>query len=214
MFKGIIFDFDGTLTELTLDFDFLRAEIEVIARQYVTDDVILSLRNQYIIEMINAIEAILDGKNTRFKQEACARLRDLEVEASKGKDVYPYTRDVLQRLKGQGISVGIITRSCIDVLRAVFPDINGYADSIVTREDTKYVKPNPLHVMEVLRSFRLEPDDVMLVGDHPTDIIAGRALSMRTVGVLTGRTTRDGFEKVQATFIFDDIRDILTLGSQ
>ena len=187
--------------------------MEAIARRYVTDDVILSFKNQYILEMINGIEATLDGKNTRFKEEAYTRLRDLEVEASKGKDVYPYTRDVLQRLKDRGISVGIVTRSCIDALRTVFPDISKYADSVVTREDTKYVKPNPLHVAEVLRGFRLEPDDVIMVGDHPTDIIAGRALNMRTVGVLTGRTTKDGFEKVQATFIFDDIRDILTLDS-
>jgi len=213
LMKGIIFDFDGTLTPLTLNFDLLRAEMEAIARRYVTDDVILSFKNQYILEMINGIEATLDGKNTRFKEEAYTRLRDLEVEASKGKDVYPYARDVLQRLKDRGISVGIVTRSCIDALRTVFPDISKYADSVVTREDTKYVKPNPLHVAEVLRALRLEPDDVIMVGDHPTDVIAGRALNMRTVGVLTGRTTKDGFEKVQATFIFDDIRDILTIGS-
>jgi len=213
MFKGIIFDFDGTLTPLTLNFDFLRAEIEAIARRYVTDDVILSFRDQYILEMINGIEATLDGKEGRFREETYATLRELEVEASKGKDVYPYTREVLQHLKDRGISVGIVTRSCIDALRTVFPDIGRYADSIVTREDTKYVKPNPIHVAEVLRALRLEPDDVVMVGDHPTDIIAGRALNMRTVGVLTGRTTRDGFEEVQATFIFDDIRNILTIGS-
>ncbi|OPY75639.1 MAG: Pyrophosphatase PpaX [Syntrophorhabdus sp. PtaU1.Bin058] len=210
MFRGIIFDFDGTLTPLTLNFDLLRAEIEAIARRYVADDVILSLRDQYILEMINEIEATLDGKEGRFREEAYARLRELEVEASKGKDVYPYTREVLQGLKNRGISIGIITRNCIDALRTAFPDIGRYADSIVTREDTKYVKPNPIHVAEVLRVFRLEPYDVIMVGDHPTDIIAGRALNMRTVGVLTGRTTRDGFEKVQATFIFDDIRGILT----
>ncbi|HNS13981.1 MAG TPA: HAD family hydrolase [Syntrophorhabdaceae bacterium] len=210
-FKGAIFDFDGTLTELTLDFDLLRAEIEAIALRYVTEDVILSLKNHYILEMIDEIERLLDGRNAPFRHEASTRLRDLEVEASKGKDVYPYTRDVLQRLKDRDISIGIITRSCIDVLRTVFPDIDSYTDSIVTREDTKYVKPNPLHVIEVLRSFRLEPDDVVMVGDHPTDIIAGKALGMRTVGVLTGRTTRGSFENVQATFIFNDIRDIFTL---
>ncbi len=210
-FKGAIFDFDGTLTELTLDFDLLRAEIEAIALRYVTEDVILSLKNHYILEMIDEIERLLDGRNAPFRHEASTRLRDLEVEASKGKDVYPYTRDVLQRLKDRDISIGIITRSCIDVLRTVFPDIDSYTDSIVTREDTKYVKPNPLHVIEVLRRFRLEPDDVVMVGDHPTDIIAGKALGMRTVGVLTGRTTRGSFENVQATFIFNDIRDIFTL---
>ncbi len=196
---------------MTLDFDLLRAEIEAIARRYVKDDVILLLRNQYIIEMINAIEATLDGKNTRFKQEAYTRLRDLEVEASKGKDVYPYTRDVLRYLKHRGILIGIITRSCMDVLKEVFPDIRNYADCIVTRDDTQYVKPNPLHVLEALRSLRLEPDDVILVGDHPTDIMAGRALNISTAGVLTGRTAKDGFEKVGATFIFDDIRGVLTL---
>lgn len=211
MFKGVIFDFDGTLTELTLDFDLLRTEVEAIARRYVAENVILSLKSHYILEMINEIERILDDKNAQFKEEAYARLRDLEVEASKGKGVFHYTREVLQCLKDRGISIGVITRSCTDAVEEVFPDVRDYADSIVTREGTRYVKPSPLHVVEALRELRLQPDDVMVVGDHPTDIIAGRALNMRTAGVLTGRTAKDGFEKVQATFIFDDIRGILTL---
>jgi phosphoglycolate phosphatase len=211
MTKAIIFDFDGTLTELTLDFQHLKVEIAKIARRYVTEETIKRFDGFYVIEMVYEIEKILGGKNTEFKFEAFERLKELELEASKGKDVYPYTRDALRSLKDKGMKTGIITRSCIDVLKNVFPDIEEYVDGIVTRDNTKLVKPHPSHVVEILRILAIPPENAILVGDHPTDIMAGKTLKMDTVGVLAGRTTREAFEKAGATYILNDIRDILGL---
>ena len=53
MIKGVIFDFDGTLTELTIDFPLVRGEIEKVARRYMGDDEIKAQEGQYILEMIN-----------------------------------------------------------------------------------------------------------------------------------------------------------------
>lgn len=211
MIKGVIFDFDGTLTELTLDFGHLRREIEKVARRYVGDEEIRARHGQYIIEMIQGLEQRLGEKALEFSREAFDRLRDLELEASKGKDVYPYTRDVLRRLKDKGIKVGILTRSHRDILTHVFPDIDEYVQAIVTRHDVDHVKPHPDHVEETLRVLGVGPDEALLVGDHPTDILGGQAFGVKTVGVLAGRTARDDFEKVGATYILHDVRGILDL---
>lgn len=208
MTKGVIFDFDGTLTELTLDFGHLRKEIETLARRYVVDNEIRSREGQYIIEMIYSVEKRLQGSGVTFRQEAFAKLRELEMEASKGKDVYPYTRDVLETLRKRGVKVGVITRSHSDVLNLVFPDMGKFVDAIVTRDDVREVKPHPNHGRKVLRLLGVGAHEAILVGDHPTDVLAGQAAGMKTAGVLSGRTTREAFEVVGATYILDDIRGI------
>jgi phosphoglycolate phosphatase len=211
MIKGVIFDFDGTLTELTLDFGHLRTEIEKVARRYVGDDHIKSQEGQYVIEMIYGVEGSLGEQADAFRREAFERLRELEMEASMEKEVYPYTRDVLRRLREKGVKVGVITRSHVDVLNLVFPDIASYVDTIVTRDEVREVKPHPNHGTEVLRLLGLKPEEGILVGDHPTDILAGRSVGMKTAGVLSGRTARKGFEEVGATYVLQDIREILEI---
>lgn len=215
MIKAIIFDFDGTLTPLTLDFSRIRAEIVNIARKYAAEEVISKLEGSHIIEMIYEIEEGLNEGAAcgEFQKEAFERLKILELEAAQGKDLYPYTRDVLKNLKAEEIRIGIITRTSIDVLKSVFADMESYISAVVARENTRYVKPNPLHALEALRMLGIAPNEAMMVGDHPTDVIAGNAAGMITAGVLAGRTQREAFEEVGATYILDDIRGILKLKS-
>jgi len=209
MIKGVIFDFDGTLTELTIDFSFVRGEIEKIAQRYVGDEEIKSQEGQYILEMINWVEEKLEGMASEFKREAFEELRKLELVASEGKGVYPYTRDVLAKLKSKGIKIGIFTRTHLDVVLHVFPDIWNFVEAIVTRDDVGRVKPHPDHAGEVLRLLGVRPEEALVVGDHPTDIESGQAISAMSAAVLTGRTTRKIFEEVGATYILSDVRGVL-----
>jgi len=211
MIRAAIFDFDGTLTPLTLDFSILRVRIEEVAREYVSEAVVASQANQYILEMIHAIGDTLGQEGPRFQERAFQELRVLEVEASRGKGLYPYTRDVLARLRAKGIQVGIITRTCIEVIRTVFPDLDDHVDVVVTRDDTRYVKPNPEHVRMALAALRVAPGETILAGDHPTDIEAGRAFGTVTAGVLTGRCAAPQFTRAGADYVFDDIRGIVGL---
>jgi phosphoglycolate phosphatase len=146
-----------------------------------------------------------------FGKDAFDRLQSIELGAAKGKNVYPYTRDVLMVLRKKNIKAGIITRTCHAVLRQVFPDLDEYIHVAVTHEDTRKLKPDPAHVEKALRILHIAPEEAMMVGDHPTDVLAGSALHMKTVGVLTGRTDQKAFQEVHATHIFEDIRGILSL---
>ena len=208
MIKGVVFDFDGTLTELTLDFQVIKAEIVKIARRYVSEETIKALEDHFILEMIYEIEDSLGEKGPEFRREAFECLRALEVEASMGKQVYPYTREVLAAIRKKGIKIGVITRSCLDALTSVFPDIMDYVEGIVTREHLREVKPHPGQVYAVSKLLSILPEEGMLAGDHPTDVAAGNAAGMITVGLLTGRTTKREFETVTPTYILEDIRGI------
>ena len=211
MIKAVIFDFDGTLAPLSLNFDNMRAEIEAIAGHYVSREEIEELRPLYTIELIYTIESRLGEKGARFRSEAFERLCAFEVQALQGNSPYPYTKDVLAALRGRGMRLGVITRNCLEAVRTVFPDIARCVDAIVTRDETDLVKPNPAHVEIVLSRLGARPEETILVGDHPTDIIAGRAAGVHTVGVLAGRTQKEKFAEVGADHILPDIRAVIDL---
>jgi phosphoglycolate phosphatase len=50
-----------------------------------------------------------------------------------------------------------------------------------------------------------------MVGDHPIDIHAGKRVGMKTIGVLTGRTQREEFEKAGADYILREATEICNL---
>ncbi len=206
--SAVIFDFDGTLTPLTLNFSDLRAEVEALAQQYVDTPVINNLSHLYVVEMIYELERLLGHAGAEFRRRAFERLAVLETEGARDKELYGYTREVLGRLRARGIKVAIITRNCADAVRIVFPDMDVYVDSVVTRDDVDRVKPHPNHVAKVLSTLGVNAEEAIMVGDHPTDIQAGRALGVRTVAVLTGRTQEDEFEKAGAHYIVKDIRGL------
>jgi phosphoglycolate phosphatase len=208
MTKAVIFDFDGTLTELTLNFTDMRHEIEELAERFVPAASIRELGHLYILEMISEIEGRCGEGGSRFRDEALARLRRDEVEAAEGKEVYPYTRDVLTGLIGLNIRIGIMTRNCVEAVRTVFPDMDVYAEAVLTREDVAVVKPHPQHVKALLALLGVRPSDALVVGDHPTDILAGRAAGTVTAGVMTGRAETRDFEEAGADHIIKDIRGV------
>lgn len=209
--SALIFDFDGTLTPLTIDFSSLRTEVELLAGTYAPEQAIKDLSHLYTVEMIYELEQLLGGAGGEFRRRAFERMAELETEASRGKELYPYAREVLRDLRVRGLKVAIITRNCIGALKNVFPDMDQYVDSVVTRDDVARVKPHPAHVAAALAALNATPDEAILVGDHPTDIAAGLAIGTQTVGVLTGRTQKSDLEKAGAHHIADDIRDVRQL---
>lgn len=212
--RAVIFDFDGTLTPLTLDFSLLRSRVEDLAREYVDQRAIDRQRDQYIIEMVYSINDEIDQGTSAFRDRAFRELDRLEIEASRNKDLYPYTRGVLTRLKSRDVRIGIITRSSVPVIHTIFPDVFDYIDHIVTRDDTRYVKPDPRQLDMAVTALGVRAEDAIMVGDHPTDIAAGRALGSLSAGVLTGRSNAGQFRDAGADYIFDDIRSIVDIIEQ
>jgi phosphoglycolate phosphatase len=208
MLRAVIFDFDGTLTELTLDFGALREAVEAIAARYVPAGTLRSLDGLYILEMIDALEGLIGDGGASFRKEALDLLRDMEVEAASGKEVYPYTREVLDALRREGLLIGVVTRNCTAAVERVFPDIRRYVDAVATRDDVREVKPEPAHVGAILAALGVEARDALLVGDHPTDMMAGRAAGAHTLGLLAGRTTGADLEKAGAALVAKDIRAV------
>ena len=88
MLKAVLFDFDGTLTENTLDFRTAKEDILNIGRRYVSGDSFKECDGLFILDTIYFIEARCGSSAPAFRKEAYHRLTELELEGSKGKGVF------------------------------------------------------------------------------------------------------------------------------
>lgn len=210
--EAVIFDYDGTLVRLNIDFDVLRREV---TKRLIRHGVELDrLEGLYILEMIKEGAGLISwmdpSAGTSFYHEAYALVREHEIRAAQEGEMIPGVMDTLRGLKKRGFKVGVITRNCKEAVKIVFPLIEQYCDVFMPRDDVIRVKPHPDHLTMVLEKLAVEnPSGCLIVGDHTLDIKAGKHMEMKTAGVLTGKTTREQFEEVEADLIMDNATEIL-----
>jgi len=208
--KAVIFDFDGTLAVLNIDFSSMRERIfDLMGRTGIKED---AIQEKYLLEIIEEVYQILREKNLSaaetFYQESHDILHEVEMKAAEKGRLIPGAERTLKRLREKGIKVGIITRNCEDAVRKVFPEIDDSCDIFVSRNSVKKVKPHPDHLTHVMKSLKISGEEAVMVGDHMIDIQAGKRVGMKTMGVLTGRTKKEEFEKAGADDVLTSVSEI------
>lgn len=211
MVKAVIFDFDGTLAKLTLDKRRAKDDIIAIAEKYIGSTAAKESERYYVVETIYAIEEKCGEAAEIFRREAFQRLTELEMEGSRGKDVFPFTRSVLMSLRGRGLKLAILSRSSRVALRLAFGDVEQYVDAVSTRDNIRYVKPHPSHMQRVLTDLAIDPSEAVYVGDQCSDITTGKTANMKTIAVLTGGETKADLEAASPDHVVTDVREIIAL---
>jgi len=211
--KAIIFDFDGTLAVLNIDFNAMREQVFELMRHFDVEEKLITER--YLLEIVDEVYQILWEKNPSgaeaFYQESHHILHEVEMRAADKGKLIPGAEATLKSLREKGIKVGIITRNCEDAVRRVFPNIDRFCDVFISRNSVKKVKPHPDHLSSAMKALDVEGEEAVMIGDHTIDIQAGKRVGMKTIGVLTGRTKREEFEKAGADYILDNATEICKL---
>jgi phosphoglycolate phosphatase len=211
--KAVIFDFDGTLAVLNIDFSTMKDQVLALIRQFGVDEG--SVKEKYLLEMIEEVCEILTEKHEpdgdEFYGQAHWILHRTEMEAARKGSLIPGARETLKVLREKKIKVGIVTRNCEEAVREVFPDIESHCDVFVSRDSVRNVKPHPDHLRSVMGTLGIGGEESVMVGDHTLDIQAGNRVGMKTIGVLTGRVRREEFEKAGADLILVKASEIIGL---
>jgi HAD superfamily hydrolase (TIGR01509 family) len=198
--KGVLFDFDGTLTRpFAIDFQAIKAAIGCPP-------------DQTILEFI----ADIDDENQRLESQAI--LHNHEMEAAARSLPHDGAEDLIHFIKAQGLPVGILTRNSLASIERTLENFGRARrsdfDLIITRDDPVIPKPSPEGVLQAVGRFGINPDELLLVGDFYFDIQAGQNAGALTVMLDNGAASQSVVD-VTADFTvnrLDQVQTILRYG--
>ena len=203
--KAVIFDFDGTLAETNIDFGKMRQRIYELVREWGLWEDGMG-EGRYVLEVIEAAKGKLSPERAEAFGRAAERvLIEVEMESVGPAAPYEGVPEALQMLLDHGYRIGIVTRNareCIDHFLARHPLPH---EVCLTREEVELVKPDPQHLLAALEQMGLQPGDVIMVGDHRSDIECARAADARCAGVYLTGATREEFEALGADASYEDV---------
>jgi len=207
--SAVVFDYDGTLVHLNIDFGAIRRQLEQMASSYgVATD---AYRDLYLLEMIDEVSSLIgQQEGATFRAKALTLVTTREIEAARTGAMFPGIMDLLRELRTHWIKTAIITRNCDQAVKVLFPDIEMHCDVYVPRDLVAHVKPHPDHLtLAMSRMGVTDSSRCLMVGDHLLDVHAGARMGMQTAGVLTGNITREQFTEAGADYIFANTQELV-----
>jgi HAD superfamily hydrolase (TIGR01549 family) len=191
--KAILFDLDGVLVD---SFDAWLAALNDALKFYSHKE----LTKEEFIDRYwghDLFDNIKELNLTYEVGEACNKFYKNHIEKIK---IFPKTKETL--LKLNNYKKGLITNtpkdSAVNVLKQF--DIYRYFEIVLTSNDVKKSKPNPEIVIKSCKLLKLNPEDIILVGDTKSDVEAGRAAGSKVIGI-----------NVEADFTIKSISEIINL---
>ena len=211
MVRAVIFDVDGTIVdsnELHVDAwdeifrrygkqfsrEKLRAHIGEGGDQYVPN--FLSEG-----EMRDFGEKLEKERGELYKEKYMSKVRP-----------FPRVRELFERIKRDEKQIAISSSGKTQEIEHYLSlcEIEDLVDTYTTKDDVAHSKPHADVFMAALRKLgNLSPDDAVVVGDSPYDVIAAKRILLPTIGLLCGGFSEEELRSVGAVAIFRDPADLL-----
>lgn len=156
-FRGIVFDLDGTLCALEIDWSATRQELEAIGSGHAGVD----LSGLSVWEMLRRT----GGEQYRALDAA---LRERELHGARRAHPLPLAA-VVPRLAGRAVGVVSLNSrdSCREALERL--GLRPFVQVLVGREDAPELKPHPAPLLLCLQGLRISPVEAVFVGDRDRD---------------------------------------------
>ena len=210
-FQALLFDFDGTLSRLTIDFTRLRRKITALAEAFLGEEPEPS--ELPVLEWLDVLAAEIsqfdEDLGRQFHTRGRLVVQATELDAAREAELFPSTRPLLASLRQSGIKTGILTRNSTAAVKAVFPDVASCCDVFMAREDAPRVKPHPDHALALLGRLGVLPARALLVGDHPLDIETARRAGLGAAAVMSGHADRETLLAAKPDFLAQDCAELL-----
>lgn len=210
--SGVLFDLDGTLADT----------VELILRSYrhtMQTHLGAALPDErWLATMGTPLRAqLLDF--ARDEAEAAAMLETYTVFQRGVHDEmvrpFPGATSVLAQLRARGVRLGVVTSKRNEVARRTM-EVCGIWDAfevVVGADDVRVGKPDPEPVHRALDALGLagRATEVVVVGDSPFDLRAGRAAGTRTAAVSWGAFARPLLEAEAPDYFLESLEELLAI---
>jgi len=157
--RAVVFDLDGTLSTLEVDFSRLRSELGMGPGP-----------------LWESILRLTGPQRDRAEQV----LLEAELAGARRSRIVAGASELLAELGRRGIPRGILTRNCRAAVEVTLARHRLEVDAVLSREDG-FMKPDPGGVIELARRFGTAARETLVVGDYRFDLEAGRRAGAPTV---------------------------------
>ena len=171
--RGVLFDFDGTLTVPgAINFKAIKRDLGCPLDQPILE----------YIEKQPAERRVLLKEILETHEEAAAR----ESVPNRGVNA------CLSNLGRMKIPFGILTRNSLRSIQTALSRFRGFSltdFAVVITRDNSLPKPHPDGVIKAAFAMGFPPEELLVVGDFRFDIIAGKSAGAKTVYLTNGQET-------------------------
>jgi phosphoglycolate phosphatase len=214
--EAVIFDLDGTLLNTTeIYVGLIDAVLERLGLPTVAREAILDAAKDGEFEW----ERMLPENRRQDKEELLRRMWSVRDELfpallRERTTLIPGADDLLRKIREGGVGIGLVTSSPRRNLENKWfplgePGIKHFFAATITSDDVEKKKPSPEGLVVCARQLGVNVKRCMVVGDTRTDIRAGKAAGMATVGVLTGFDTYKQLEEESPDLIVASVAELL-----
>lgn len=193
-YRAVIFDFDYTLGDSTMGVvGSMNYAFSVLGYPEAAVDAI----SRTIGIALGDAFTILTGSEDPVHKTEFIRLFQQKADEimTRESSLYPYTKDILRRLKNDGVRTGIVTTKShfrIDAILKRF-EAEKLVDIIVGGDEVEKVKPDPEALIMAIKALNTDSGAVLYVGDTVVDAMTARSAGVDFAAVTTGTTKKEEF---------------------
>ena len=125
---------------------------------------------------------------------------------------FPKVRELFERIKADGLEIALASSAKEEELERHQKSlrIEDLLETATSSDDAERSKPHPDIFNAALEGIGdVEPEDSVVIGDTPYDVIAAAKAGMRTIGLLSGGFTAEALRAAGAVEIYRDVADLL-----
>lgn len=210
--KLYIFDFDGTLGD-SRDL-IVRTMMDTLEEKGLAKPTVEACVATIGLPLAECFEVA--AHVTKEQSELCAtRYKEIFRRNNVPGAVKPFANviETLNTLHQQGKVLAVASSRQHESLDKLISDfgITHLFSAIIGADDVENAKPAPESVNKILAALPFSPNDTIMIGDAPYDILMGKNAGVATCGVTYGNGKPTDMQNTNPDFLIDDFAQLLDI---
>jgi phosphoglycolate phosphatase len=211
--RAAIIDLDGTMLHTAPDFHVavnrMRADLDLAPLDLGTITNFVGKGTENLMRSVLGVDFPPDKVELRFEQALASYQKHYLAINGQYASVYPGVREGLDAMQAKGLRLACVTNKPIAFAAPLLEKtgLDRYFDVTYGGDSLPKKKPDPYPLLKVCEDFKLQPQQVVAIGDSSNDAQAARAAGCRVLNVPYGYNHGQSIQEVDSDGIVPTLLD-------